>query len=87
MDMMVLVVDITKGLQAQTVECVVIGEAVIASGAEAIIVLNKVSSIRHSRMLHTAGRSGGTLVLRGYRDMIGFGESIVDPLLICVCQR
>lgn len=86
MDMMVLVVDITKGLQAQTVECVVIGEAVIASGAEAIIVLNKVS-IRHSCMLHTAGRFGGTLVLHGYRYMISFGEDLVDPLVICVSWR
>lgn len=42
MDMMVLVVDATKGMQAQTTECVVIGEAVISSGADVIVVLNKV---------------------------------------------
>lgn len=42
MDMMLLVVDATKGMQAQTTECVVIGEAVMASGADVIVVLNKV---------------------------------------------
>lgn len=42
MDMMLVVVDSTKGMQAQTMECVVIGEAVMASGADVIVVLNKV---------------------------------------------
>lgn len=42
MDMMVLVIDVTKGIQAQTVECIVIGEAVISTGADVVIVLNKV---------------------------------------------
>lgn len=42
MDLMLLVVDATKGMQAQTTECVVIGEAVMASGADVIVVLNKV---------------------------------------------
>lgn len=46
MDMMVLVIDATKGMQAQTVECVVIGEAVMASGADVIVVLNKVNTCR-----------------------------------------
>ncbi|CAN0199272.1 unnamed protein product [Ectocarpus sp. 8 AP-2014] len=45
MDMMLLVVDATKGIQAQTTECVVIGEAVMSSGADAIVVLNKVDLI------------------------------------------
>lgn len=44
MDMMLLVVDATKGMQAQTTECVVIGEAVMANGADVIVVLNKVSA-------------------------------------------
>lgn len=42
MDVMLLVVDATKGMQAQTMECVVIGEAVMAKGASVIVVLNKV---------------------------------------------
>lgn len=42
MDVMLLVVDATKGMQAQTMECVVIGEAVMARGASVIVVLNKV---------------------------------------------
>ncbi|CAM9266688.1 unnamed protein product [Choristocarpus tenellus] len=42
MDMMILVVDATKGIQAQTLECVVIGEAVMDDGADVIVVLNKV---------------------------------------------
>ncbi|CAM9713705.1 unnamed protein product [Scytosiphon promiscuus] len=45
MDMMLLVVDATKGMQAQTTECVVIGEAVMSSGADVIVVLNKVDLI------------------------------------------
>ncbi len=44
MDMMLLVVDATKGVQAQTTECVVIGEAVMASGADVVVVLNKVGA-------------------------------------------
>lgn len=42
MDVMLLVVDVTKGMQAQTTECVVIGEAVMVKGASVIVVLNKV---------------------------------------------
>lgn len=42
MDMMLLVIDATKGMQAQTVECVVIGQAVMARGGDVIVVLNKV---------------------------------------------
>lgn len=42
MDMIILVVDATKGMQAQTLECVVIGEAVMARGTDVIVVLNKV---------------------------------------------
>lgn len=51
MDMMLLVIDVTKGMQAQTVECVVIGEAVMAktNGADVIIVLNKVQDHRAMR--------------------------------------
>eukprot|EP00752_Nemacystus_decipiens_P012038 g10673.t1 len=45
MDMMLLVVDATKGMQAQTSECVVIGEAVMARGADVIVVLNKIDLI------------------------------------------
>ncbi|CAN0234928.1 unnamed protein product [Hapterophycus canaliculatus] len=45
MDMMLLVVDATKGMQAQTTECVVIGEAVMSRGADVIVVLNKVDLI------------------------------------------
>lgn len=38
-DVMVLVVDITKGIQTQTAECLVIGELCAAS---MVVVLNKV---------------------------------------------
>lgn len=43
MDVMLLVVDTTKGMQAQTMECVVIGDAVMTAGASVIVVLNKVT--------------------------------------------
>ena len=39
MDMMVLVVDVTKGIQTQTAECIVIGEITTDS---MIVVLNKI---------------------------------------------
>ncbi|CAM9107189.1 unnamed protein product [Discosporangium mesarthrocarpum] len=41
-DIMLLVIDVNKGVQAQTLECVVIGEAVMESTTDIIIVLNKV---------------------------------------------
>lgn len=50
MDMMLLVIDATKGMQAQTVECIVIGEAVMASGADVIVVLNKVNTCRFTEL-------------------------------------
>lgn len=39
-----IAVDVNKGMQAQTLECVVIGEAVMAksNGTNVIVVLNKV---------------------------------------------
>ncbi|KAG5185718.1 P-loop containing nucleoside triphosphate hydrolase protein [Tribonema minus] len=40
-DMMLLVVDATKGMQTQTAECVVIGETTMASADDLVIVLNK----------------------------------------------
>lgn len=55
-DMIILVIDATKGMQAQTVECVVIGEAVMARGADVIVVLNKVRAAGiyniYGRVLH-----------------------------------
>lgn len=38
-DMMILVIDITKGLQAQTAECLVVGEV---AASRMVVVLNKV---------------------------------------------
>lgn len=43
-DMMILVVDITKGIQTQTAECIVIGE-ICCAPEDVIIVLNKVDLI------------------------------------------
>ena len=42
MDMMILVVDITKGIQVQTAECLVIGEITVD---KLLVVLNKVDLI------------------------------------------
>ena len=41
-DLMILVVDITKGIQTQTAECLVIGEITCS---RMIVVLNKIDSI------------------------------------------
>lgn len=69
MDLMLLVVDATKGMQAQTTECVVIGEAVMSKGASVIVVLNKViqgqgyaavASLR-TRICHTTYNSTSRL--------------------------
>ncbi len=46
-DMMILVVDITKGIQTQTAECIVIGE-ICCAPEDVIIVLNKVDLIEAS---------------------------------------
>lgn len=44
-DMMILVLDATKGVQKQTAECVVIGETTIASDSDLLVVLNKIDLI------------------------------------------
>jgi len=44
-DMMILVIDINKGIQAQTAECLVIGEII---GTHIIFVLNKIDSLEES---------------------------------------
>ena len=41
-DLMILVVDITKGIQTQTAECLVIGEITCS---KMIVVLNKIDSV------------------------------------------
>lgn len=55
MDMMILVVDVTKGLQAQTLECIVIAEAVMERGSDVIVVLNKVCQLRSVTMTCMTG--------------------------------
>ena len=45
-DMMVLVIDITKGIQIQTAECIVLGELL---GPKQIVALNKVDMIEESK--------------------------------------
>ena len=42
-DMMLLVIDVTKGIQAQTAECLVIGEII---GSDLIVVLNKTDLVK-----------------------------------------
>ena len=44
-DMMVLVIDVTKGLQPQTVECLVIGEII---NTHIIVALNKIDQIKET---------------------------------------
>lgn len=44
-DSMILVVDVTKGIQAQTAECLVIGEIL---SDDMIVVMNKVDLVPHS---------------------------------------
>ena len=43
-DMMILVIDITKGIQTQTAECIVIGE-ICCAPEDVLIVLNKIDLI------------------------------------------
>ena len=40
-DLMVLVVDAAKGIQAQTAECLVIGEVAVAAEGGLVVALNK----------------------------------------------
>ena len=44
-DMMVLVIDVSKGLQPQTVECLVIGEII---NTHIIVAINKIDQIKPS---------------------------------------
>ena len=41
-DLMVLVVDAAKGIQAQTAECLVIGEVAVAAEGGLVVALNKI---------------------------------------------
>lgn len=47
MDMMVLVIDITKGIQVQTAECIVIGEMTVD---KILVVLNKVDLLPEDKI-------------------------------------
>lgn len=49
-DMMLLVVDVTKGIQPQTAECIVIGETTVATG-DLVVALNKTGGIRRCLLL------------------------------------
>lgn len=44
MDMMILVVDVTKGIQTQTAECIVLGEI---TTSHLVVVLNKIGTSFH----------------------------------------
>ena len=52
-DLMLLVVDITKGIQTQTAECLVIGEITCD---KMIVVLNKIDLVEPSKRASTIER-------------------------------
>ena len=45
--MMVLVIDVTKGIQPQTVECLVIGEIIFT---HIVVVINKIDQLTEKGM-------------------------------------
>ena len=55
-DLMLLVVDITKGVQTQTAECLIIGEITCD---KMIVVLNKVDLIEPAKRVSTIDRVSG----------------------------
>jgi len=59
-DLMLLIVDITKGIQTQTAECLVIGEITCD---RMIVVLNKIDLIEPAKRASTIERVSGFLLL------------------------
>lgn len=60
-DMMMLVVDVTKGMQTQTAECLVIGEILCN---KMIVVLNKIDLIEPNKRDATVEKVSFEFILR-----------------------
>ena len=52
-DLMILVIDVTKGMQTQTAECIIIGEITCS---RLIVVLNKVDLLKSEKRLETINK-------------------------------
>ena len=66
---MFLVVDVTKGIQAQTAECIIIAELFMK---KIIVVLNKADLIEEKKALETR-----IIALRKVFSKTKFGENVV----------
>ena len=70
-DMMILVVDITKGIQTQTAECIVIGE-ICCAPEDVIIVLNKVdlldAAVRDAKVAKAKAQLSKVFAKTVFRD-------------------
>ena len=58
-DLMILVIDVTKGMQTQTAECIIIGEITCS---RLIVVLNKVDLLKSEKRLETINKVITTVV-------------------------
>ena len=83
-DMMVLVIDVTKGLQAQTAECLVVAEV---ATSKMLIVLNKIDLLpeadRGKAIRKAAKRLGQTLAMTRFASspMVPAAAKLDQPAL------
>eukprot|EP00906_Rhabdomonas_costata_P035779 RCo050260 len=77
-DLIILVIDITKGIQTQTAECLVLGEIL---AKDLVVVLNKVDLIVPTETLTTAQQ-----IERAKRKLRAVFQQTrwVDPPMLCV---
>lgn len=59
-DMMLLVIDISKGIQTQTAECIVIGEITCD---KMIVVLNKIDLVPPEKMTPSINKVSNTSII------------------------
>ena len=68
-DMMFLIIDITKGIQAQTAECIIIAELFMK---KVIVILNKVDMVEDKKVLE-----GKTAALKKVFAKTKFKDNII----------
>jgi len=74
MDMMILVIDVTKGIQLQTAECIVIGEIAVK---KLVVVLNKMDLIRPDKAAKSVEKAANRIEQTMELAAFGRAEAIV----------
>ncbi len=76
-DMMILVIDVTKGIQTQTSECIIIGEIL---AKKLLVVLNKIDLIPEKERAQKIDRTKKALVSKVFAN-----TRFPNPMIIPVC--